>query len=256
MKPTLYPDVNSALNKLLDGIRQILKAKLVGLYLDGSLVIGDYDPGISDIDLVASISGDITDPELSELLKFHSEFAIYNPDWDDRIEVCYITVKALGKVRSETSTIVNISPGEPLHRKESSKEWLSNWYLTREKSITLFGPSPKEIIESISKDEFIQSIVNHVRSWDKWLHDMPKNSFAQSYVILTLCRALYTYRNGDQVSKKHAALWAKKELPEWQDIIQNALIWRNGPKHSAPDEAAFVETKKFVDYIRKLILEA
>ena len=243
------------LTKLLDGIRQTLGAKLVGLYLDGSLVIGDYDPQISDIDLVAAVSSHIDDSEFANLLRFHTEFVTNNPEWDERVEVCYITVDALSKVKSETSSIVNISPGEPLHRKESSKEWISNWYLTREKGVTLFGPSPKSMIEPISKDEFIESIKNHVRSWDKWLLNIPKNSFAQSYAILTLCRALYTYKNGEQVSKKQAALWAQKELPEWFDTIENALIWRNGSKHSPPDKVAFTKTSQFVKTVRGIILD-
>jgi hypothetical protein len=68
-------------------------------------------------------------------------------------------------VRSHTSQIANISPGEPFHRRESSLEWLIDWYVVREKGIALFGPSPKSIIEPISKDEFIRSVKANAKAW-------------------------------------------------------------------------------------------
>ena len=69
--PTPYAGINQLLELLLSGIQKKLGAKLVGLYLNGSLVIGDFDPYISDIDLVAALSSDIDDGEFGELQKMH-----------------------------------------------------------------------------------------------------------------------------------------------------------------------------------------
>lgn len=41
-----------------------------------------------------------------------------------------------------------------------------------------------------------------------------------------MCRALYTTRFGEHVSKGEAAAWAQGELPEWAGLIRNALAWR------------------------------
>lgn len=255
MEQTIYPEVNALLDYILTNLQRIFGAKLVALYLDGSLVVGDFNIKLSDIDLVAVVSSEIDEVEFDELKAMHEALVKENPEWHDRIEVCYITAQALEKVKSRTSKIINISPGEPIHRKESSKEWIMNWYLTREKAFTLYGPQPTQIIEPLTKGDFIQSVKDHANSWDKWVNDMSKNLYAQSYVRLSLCRALYSYKNSDQVSKIQAAKWALKELPEWTNVIHEALLWRDGPKHSPPDEVAFIETKRFVDYIRKLILE-
>ena len=246
--PTPYADINQLLEILLSSIHKILGQKLIGLYLYGSLVIGDFDPNISDIDLVAALSSDIDDKEFAELQKMHHDFAKKYKEWDDRIEVCYISVAALLAVRSRTSQIANISPGEPFHRRESSIEWLIDWYVVREKGITLFGPSPKTIIEPISKDEFIRSVKAHAKAWRVWINDM-HNRKSQAYAILTICRALYTYRNGEQVSKKQAAVWAEQEFPEWSSLIQNALLWRADWRNEQIDHAdTFPETLRFVHY--------
>ncbi len=255
MPPTPYPDVNELIEKLLFRIKSILGSKLVGLYLEGSLVLGDFDPKTSDIDLLAAISNDIDENEYEALRKIHVAIATEHREWDDRIEVCYISVDALKSVKTRTSQIVNISPGEPFHRVEAKREWIMNWYLTREKSQTLFGPSPKMLIEPISKEDFIQSVKDHARSWGEWVGGMEKNRYAQSYAIFSLCRALYSYKNGDQISKKKAAEWAKKEIPAWSALIQNAILWREAGKDTQADEVNFPETVRFVNYVRSLILE-
>lgn len=129
MQATLYPEINILLDILLSRMQAILGKKLVGLYLDGSLVIGDFDLYISDIDLVAALSSDINDREFEELQKMHTDFANEHKEWDDRIEVCYISLAALNAARSRTNNIVNISPGKPFHRRESSKEVNSGMHL-------------------------------------------------------------------------------------------------------------------------------
>jgi predicted nucleotidyltransferase len=52
--PTPYADVNQLLEQLLSSLQTILGKKLVGLYLYGSLVTGDFDHECSDIDLLAA----------------------------------------------------------------------------------------------------------------------------------------------------------------------------------------------------------
>ncbi len=253
MEVTQYSDVNELLEIIITRINSVLGDKMVGLYLEGSLVLGDFEPDISDIDLVVALASDINNKEFEALKGMHEYLVAEYKEWHDRIEVCYITVDALRTVKSHTSMIVNISPGEPIHRTESYKEWIMNWYLTREKSKALYGPSPKSIIEPISKEEFVQSVKDNVKAWGGWVDDM-RNPYAQSYAILTICRALYAYKTGEQASKKEAALWAQKELPEWSDVIQSALLWRHGGKYHPANDVTHPRTMQFVNHVRGLIL--
>lgn len=254
MDPTKYKKVNELLGELLKKIKFILKNKLIGLYLGGSLVYGDFNEHISDIDLHAVLSKEANNKEFNKLQKMHSDFVKNHKEWDDRIEVCYASIDAINSTKISSKEIINISPGEPFHKTKTKKEWLMNWYLTREKSKTLFGPSAKTIINPISKAEFIKSVKDHTESWSKWVNKM-RNPFAQSYAILSMCRALYSFRKGSQVSKKKAALWVQKELPEFTTVIKNALNWRNGNKYLPPDEYTYPQTLKFINQIRRLILE-
>ena len=255
MQITPYSEVNEIIERILSKLQGTLGKKLVGFYLCGSLVIGDFDLRISDIDLTAALDSDIDEQEFAALQKMHTNVALRYAEWDNRIEVRYISLAAFNSLKSRTSQIAIISPGEPFHMRESIKEWLSEWYLLRERGVTLFGPPPKEIIEPISHDEFMQTIKAHARAWGEWVQDMHTRK-GQAYAILTMCRALYTSRNGEQVSKKQAALWAQQQLPEWSQLIRNALKWREeSTVGQVDDDATFAETKRFVDAVRNLILQ-
>lgn len=252
--PTLYPDINRLLDTLLSQIQIILSDKLVSLYLYGSLVTGDFDHDISDIDLLAVTSSDLDPAEFDRLQQMHDDIADQNKQWDNRIEIAYLSTAALKTYKSHPSNIAIISPGEPFHTKEAGIDWLINWYIVREKGIPLFGPSPDIIIDPITHEEFIQAVIDQTKDWGMsaagggldHIHSRPY----QAYAILTMCRALYAFKNGDQVSKKQAALWAQKELPEWSSLISNALAWREAYREQDVDHAATLpETVGFVRFV-------
>jgi hypothetical protein len=198
---TSYAETDELLNSLLGQMQRNLGEQLVGLYLYGSLVMGDFDLEISDIDLLAAVAANISEPEFARLHKMHDGFAAENPAWYDRIEVAYVSVTALKTYRTQTSPIAAISPGEPFHIKEAGADWLVNWWVVRERGIALYGPPISELIDPISKVEFLHSVQEHALMWPLWVHDMQEPK-AQAYAILTMCRALYALEHGEQSSKK------------------------------------------------------
>ncbi len=254
MASTPYPHVNNLLNQLLARMRQILGEKLAGLYLYGSLVTGDYDDDTSDVDLLAAITADLDATEFEALDKMHLSIVSERPQWNNRLEIAYLSLHALKTFKTQTSQIAIISPGEPFHFREAGIDWLMNWYVVREKGHTLYGPPPQSIIEPASKAEYVQAVQDHMRGWRKWVKDMPTRP-SQAYAILTMCRGLYTYKNGEQVSKLQAARWAEQQLPEWAPLIRNALVWRKAWRDQGIDHAAtFPDTLRFVNTVTGLIL--
>jgi aminoglycoside adenylyltransferase-like protein len=246
--PTPYADVNALLKLLLSGIQQSLGNRLVGLYLYGSLSTGDFDNACSDVDLLAATLSDIDDGDFANLQQLHSDIATNHPRWDDRIEVAYLSMAALRTYHLHSSKIGIISPGEPFHIKEAGNDWLMNWYMVREMSVTLYGPSPKTLIDPIAKKELLQAVQEHAKGWREYVQGI-KLRGSQAYAVLTLCRALYTLRNRELVSKKQAARWAARELPEWSELIQNALVWREARSDEQINhEATLPETRRFVDF--------
>lgn len=241
--------MNLLLDEICISMQMILGNRLVGLYLFGSLVAGDFDNALSDIDLTAATTETIDEADFDALNRMHNDFVTRHPEWTDRLEIAYISLHALKTFRDQPSQIGIISPGEPFHFKEAGKDWLINWYVVREKGVTLFGPPPTEIIDPISKEEFIQAVKDNTREWREWIYHMTHIG-GQAYAILTMCRALYLCRNGEQVSKIQAAQWARKALPEWAATIQNAVSWRQHSHKVDVDPAiTFPNTRQFVNFI-------
>jgi len=216
----------------------------------GSLVTGDFDYDSSDIDLIAATTTELDEEEIERLKRMHQDIALQEKVWDDRIEVGYISVENLKKSQSHFQ-IALISPGEPFHVTKADSAWIINRYVLRKKGITLFGPSPETLIDPISQEELMHAMQEFIREWRDWIENtavMRRREY-QAYVILTICRALYTCRLGKFVSKKQAALWAEKELPEWSSLIRRALVWRNAWKDEHVDhDVALPETMRFVHF--------
>lgn len=249
MPITAYAEINELLDDLLARMQIVLEQQLVGVYLYGSLVWGDFDQESSDIDLVIATAADIDGQEFSNLHQMQLDIVDKYPRWNGRIEIAYVSKDTLRTFRSHSSKIAVISPGEPFHFKETDSGWLMNWYMVQEQGRTLFGPAPTTLIDPISQQEFIQTVKGHVAGWSEWIYDSRARP-AQAYAIITMCRALYTSTHGVQVSKRKAAEWAAHELPEWSGLINDALVWRSAWRTDTVDHAAtFPETLRFVQFM-------
>ncbi|HEV2405519.1 MAG TPA: aminoglycoside adenylyltransferase domain-containing protein [Ktedonobacterales bacterium] len=243
---TPYPEVNAALAALRARIQVILGDRLTGLYLYGSLVTGDFDPALSDIDLLAATDGDLRDDDFARLERMHAEFARERPEWDDRIEVAYLAVAGLQTFRAQRSQIAVISPGEPFHFKDAGLDWLVNWYVVREQGVALAGPPPRQLIAPIAKDEYLAGVRDYAREFrQRVAQPLPRGS--QAYAILTMCRAYHTLKTGELASKARSAQWATSHWPEWSPLIERALNWRSAPRGEPVDhDATLPETRRFV----------
>jgi predicted nucleotidyltransferase/L-rhamnose mutarotase len=249
-----YPEVTQLLQELLQHIKAVLGQKLVGLYVYGSLATGDFDRKVSDIDLLAAVSSDIEPDEFDALKTMHEDFAAKHPAWNDRIEVQYISTTALKTFKSKINKATVISPGEPFHTIDVGDHWLMNWYVVREKGIPLFGPPPTTLIAPVSKAEFIGSVRKHTQSWNEWVKVL-RSRKAQAYSILTMCRALYAVKEGEQPSKEQAAHWVADEFPEWSEVVTNAMAWRQSDEDVENDEVNYPKAEAFVNFARDRILK-
>ncbi|MBI1259475.1 MAG: DUF4111 domain-containing protein [Chloroflexi bacterium] len=238
---------------LLQQIQAILGSQLVGFYLVGSLVTGDFDPLSSDVDLIAVTVTDLNEAEIARLEAMHLNLIRENPRLDNRIEVLYTPLGRL-KGAQQDYNIVEISPGEPFHvRAIHHDQWTINWHVLREKGIVLFGPDPHTLVDPIRHEKIVRVVQDLSRDTPNWFE--PSHLGGQGYVVLTLCRGLRLVRTGDFVSKKQAALWAAAQFPEWSDLILKTLVWRVVGHQSPEDPAAlYPEIKRLVSFLVDQIL--
>lgn len=247
---TLPPTVQPILDALCEGIRNTLGDHLIGIYVYGSLVWGDFDPDVSDIDLLAAITADLTDSQFEAIRALHADIAARFPAWDDRIETQYFGIDGLQHFREKASPMCAISPGDPFHRLTAGPDWLMNWYFVRTYGLTLYGPPPENVIPPIGKAEFIRRARLDATFWRGHILNTRDSRQYQSYAVLTLCRGYYTVTHAEQVSKRRAAEWAIERLPAWADLIRAALIGRRDP---AQNRVTYPDAERFVHFMADLI---
>ena len=236
--PTPYPEVNTILQELLQGVMSILGSHFIGMYLDGSLTSNDFDED-SDIDFVVVTDEDISGDLFSELQGMHDRIAMIDSPFAVQLEGSYISRQGLRRFDPEHALHPNIERGngERLKMVYHDNWWIIHRYILRERGITIVGPAPQTLIDPVLADDLRQAMLSLLHGWATQILDNPNkiNSRGyQSYVVLSLCRILYTLQFGDVVSKPFAAQWAKETLGgPWASLIERAWIGRHYPQLAA-----------------------
>lgn len=251
----LEQDVNELLKTLVSMANSILDTDLIGIYVYGSLVWGDFNHEHSDVDVMMAIRKEISSEQFQNLEEMHTALIVQFPAWHDRIEIAYVSIDLLKHFKHSTGKIAVISPGEPFNIKEAGKDWLINYYLIQNNSITLYGPKPQDIIEPISDIEFLHNVKAQAIEWKEWVVHTKDSIGFQYYAVLTICRAFYVLNIGKQPSKKVAGKWMLEKFPKWHDLIVNALSFHDGICIINQDEAHanYAQVYDFVNEIIDLI---
>ena len=220
--------VRDIIDRLIDELKGILTPDLVGIYLYGSLISGGFEIAISDIDLVVVLKAELDDVQFQALHRMHAGIVRDHPVWRDRLELAYISQRALKTFRDTESSIGIISPGEPFHIIQAGEDWLISWYALRQTGIALHGPPVATLIDPIPTAAWLKAVREHIRHFRESVKK-PHNKQALSYIVLTVARGLYTLEHERDASKVAAANWLAASAPQWADLIQRALRYRRDP---------------------------
>ena len=255
MYRTPFEDINILLQTLVLNLKDTLGDNLLGVYLYGSLVWGDFNYNASDIDLLVATKAHITHDDYTKLDKIHGLLVKEFPTWNDRIEITYASQGALKAVKNKTYNIAVISPGEPFNMKPSGNDFPIHCYLLQNDSIVLLGPEPKNIIAPITLEEFVHYVKLLAIEWRSWIEHTKNYSVAYHYyAVLTMCRAYYVLQNKEQVSKLKAGKWMMKKFPKWAPLIIDAIAQhKSTPKKTSRQHPIYQEVFKFVNEIITLI---
>ena len=94
-------------------------------------------------------------------------------------------------------------------------------------------------------------MLSTLSSWATHLLNHPeeiRHRGYQSYIVLTLCRILYTLQVGEVTSKLKSASWAKESIGEkWKTLIDQAWEGRHHSQMQA-DKEDIRQTLDFIKY--------
>jgi hypothetical protein len=237
---TPYPDVNAVLHDLLSGVQAVLGDRFVGMYVQGSLASGDFDPQRSDVDFVVVTADELPDEVLSALKAMHAHLTAAGGKWATRLEGSYIPRRALRRYNPACTRHPALRVDGSFDVDEHGSDWVIQRHVIREHGITLAGPDPKELIDPLKPDDLRWAASATLHEW--WAPQLRdpfrlRDREYQAYATLTMCRALYTLQHGTVVPKPVAARWAQETLGgRWTALIARALAWPHDPQPDSLDE--------------------
>jgi hypothetical protein len=251
--PAVPDALAPVVTQLADGAREVFGDRLVGLYLVGSFALGAGDEH-SDVDFIAAVTEDPTETDVRALEALHARLFTLPSVWAQHLEGSYIPVAALRAKASEPRRFVFFDNGS-VHAAmdEHDDTHVLRWVL-REHGIPIVGPDPRSLVDHVSAEQLRAECGVMLASYAAWAPEPSPvgrmSRWKQPYLVVTVCRILFTWAEGSVPSKLEALRWARDRLPgRWRPLIEQAIDDRPDPwrrVHEPAAEALVDETLAFV----------
>jgi hypothetical protein len=205
--------IDEAVRPLLDGFVTSVRsvADVEAVWLHGSLALGDYQVGRSDLDVIAVVSS----PPPPAVADVHRELISRDP-LAAKLHCSYMLTSQLADLSVRHPTFAQGEyfdrPVTPVTRRELA---IGNR--------TLYGPAPAELLPPVSDDELFAFIRRDLRgfwlpaAWKRkpWYHDIWVD-----LGLLTIARAHVTLATGDLITKR-AAFEVLPRLGAPADVVED-----------------------------------
>lgn len=229
-RPTPFQDVNVFLNRLLSNMQATLGDQLIGLYLGGSLALGDFNPQRSDIDFVAVTVDELPPAMIVALGEMHANLWATGTNWARKLDGSYVPQQVIRRWTSDHPPCPFVEGDELTLTNQGSA--VIQRHIIHRYGVVVAGPSPQSLIDPVDADELRSALRQMLEKWWRPLLDDPtwvQQSQKQPFAILTMCRTLYALEHGLVASKPVAARWCQQALDQqWTALIEWALAWQNG----------------------------
>jgi len=258
LHPTPYPDLNAVLSELAERIQAILGPHLVGIYLQGSFAVGDFDEH-SDVDYIIVIQDELSEEQVATLQAMHARIYDLDCAWAQHLEGSYFPKDTLRLPPQPDETLWYQDNGaRQLIRSVHCNTLVVRWQL-RQHGIALVGPEANTLLPPVPDAALRQEILAVIHDWGGEILANPEhynNRFYQGFIVLSFCRMLHSLHTATIESKRRSAEWAKATLdPAWHDLIDRTWATRPVPEVSVrtpADPGDYERTLAFVHYVTGL----
>ena len=224
---------------------------LLGFYVHGSIALGGYVPGRSDLDILvvseASMSRQQRIDFADALLPLHNapcpvELSVLTPDGLAQTPpVCTFHFSSMWAPRYAAHDNTN-----PLLDADFPDEDIPPYFrVIHQSGIRLFGSAPADLLPAVSDETFLRAIACDLDDYSFESYD----SFASN--ILTLPRILSFARTGTILTKVQGANWGIGHFPQYKDLLTRAITeYTTGAKQTFTEDELEAYRKTLVDAIK------
>lgn len=221
-KRPLDPETAAYANEVADRLRTTLGDDLVGVYLHGSAVLGDFSRDHSDIDIVAVTEDSLSDDQKRAIAEQLSSTSLPLPVHElefhlVRRQSISGTVDAPAFELHLTNGASNrVVDGEGHH---GDPDLVMHFAVLAEHGQALLGPPASQIFPRVGRERLIRAFAREL----KWA----KEHASPSYQVLNAARAWQFLETGAIASKLEGGAWAGGHVRD-TSTIDAALQHRRG----------------------------
>jgi Aminoglycoside adenylyltransferase, C-terminal domain len=219
--------------------------QLMGLYLHGSVVLGGFRPGSSDLDVLAVVAEPMDVTSQQSLGEALVDAARHCPATGLEMSIVTVaTARDAGNCPFEVHVCtvpddesIQTGAGHP-----GDPDLILHLEVSRRHGLAVLGAPPRSVIAPISRERLRDAILDELE-WG--VEHAPL-----SYAVLNACRALRFAADRELVSKVDAGRWYQHEYGD-HDVVAEALQQQETGQETEPlPEAA----RRFVGHAKGILL--
>jgi hypothetical protein len=255
--PVLPAGVSGTTTRYLELIDQALPGQVTGLYLTGSIPLGDFRPGFSDIDGVVVVASPLTEVEVAAVRGVHKQLPS-SPAFD----VTYLTAADLAVAPDATKPVLFTLDGvvkeAPFGGPVSPVLWseLARQSIGLRSVPGLVVHDDQEALEAFTRDNLTSYWAGRFDALEAAFADHPDGEVVDAWILpwvmLGVPRLHALLATGNIISKTGAGEHALVAFPEWSPLLHRCLDHRAGK----PDTFTVADANSAVPYGRKVITTA
>lgn len=239
------------LMKFVSFSKEIFGNNLTGIYLHGSAVMGCFQPGKSDIDLLLVVKEDISDDAKRQFMDMVVELNKQAPAKGLELSIIkevfcnpfvyptpfelHFSVAHLAWYQSNPEDYIEKMKG-------TDKDLAAHFTITYHRGEMLYGKEFSEVFAPVPQKDYLDSIWCDIENAAEEIAENPM------YLTLNLCRVFAYVKEGLITSKQEGGEWGHKNVgrPEFKDLIEAALKEYQGNSTMMFDETVAKEFAKYM----------
>lgn len=228
--------MDQSIQIMTSALASILGERLHSIWLYGSVVLGDFRLGWSDIDMLVLTKSAPTEDQARALLTLRQTLLENEPEnpYYRSFEgiIADITEYQSGRF---TRLVYWGTSGQRITDKYE-KDVFGAWELARE-GRCVYGEADRSLFREPSREKMIQAIRGHLDGIRRFALATDESLYACGW-LLDISRCLYTLDTGDVISKTAAGQWALEQpLCPDAEALRKTLEIRQNPMSYKDDSA-------------------
>jgi Nucleotidyltransferase domain/Domain of unknown function (DUF4111) len=216
-------EVTRYLDDVTARVGDIFGNRVVGVYTTGSLALGDYRPGRSDIDLMAVVDGSQDLDLRRQLVRQLDHRVLHCPAAG--LEFVLYPLTTVSRPTLDAGYLINFNTGAALPPVASFDpgEGPAFWYpidraITRQSGAALYGPPALQLFAAFPFDDLLQVVITSVEAQSD-----PQEGHLLDNAVLNGCRGLSFAQDHRWYAKVDAAEQTLPMAGEFAPLVSAAI---------------------------------